>query len=340
MKLKLATLCVLTACSAAAHAQTNVTLFGLIDNTLRYSTNTNAAGDSKTEMADGLVTGSRWGVHGTEDLGGGLKALVWLESGFLPDTGVSNQGGRLFGRQLYVGLDGGFGKVLFGRQYTVAHSAIASWEVYGLTATPVGYQSGNYTGLRYDNTVKYTKALGPVTLDLGYTFGEVAGSTSDRAAVGIAANYAAGPLRFGATYQQTDGISSIHGRTITASKQKVWGVGGSYKFGSGTVYAGYTNNDLDAADTENDVLHASFKYSLTPTLELLGAVHHDKLDAGATDGKRTSAELTLDYWLSKRSDVYVSVGHTKLKDAWIAADGAAFGHDSRSHIMFGLRHRF
>lgn len=53
---------------------------------------------------------SRWGVRGKEDLGGGLHAVFTLESGFAPDSGVSNQGGRLFGRQANVGLSGPWGR--------------------------------------------------------------------------------------------------------------------------------------------------------------------------------------------------------------------------------------
>lgn len=102
-------------------AQSNVTLYGLLDTTIRYTTNENAAGSGKVQMGDGVLTGSRWGLHGTEDLGGGTKALFVIESGFGPDTGVSQQGGRLFGRKAYLGLQGNFGAVTLGRQFTVMH---------------------------------------------------------------------------------------------------------------------------------------------------------------------------------------------------------------------------
>ncbi|MGH1552201.1 porin [Streptomyces sp. L7] len=77
---------------AAAQTAGGVTLYGLIDTTIRYSTRENAAGNRNLQMTDGVLTGSRWGLRGTEDLGGGTKALFILESGFSPDTGSSQLG--------------------------------------------------------------------------------------------------------------------------------------------------------------------------------------------------------------------------------------------------------
>lgn len=148
--------------SVPAVAQTSggVTLYGLLDTTIRYSTNEDAAGHSRTQMTDGVLTGSRWGIRGTEDIGGGNKAWFILESGFSPDTGTSQQGGRLFGRTAVVGFDGPYGKLALGRQYTLAHEVLSSYEAMAFANNSiVGYQGGNYTGLRYDNTLKYIKSF-------------------------------------------------------------------------------------------------------------------------------------------------------------------------------------
>lgn len=346
MKQKIIAAAVLAACSAAVQAQTNnLTLYGLIDTTVRYSTNENAAGDHKTQVTDGVLTGSRWGVRGSEDLGGGLKALTVLESGFAPDTGTSLQGGRLFGRQAFVGLDGAAGRVLLGRQYTVAHDALGSFEAFSFANNAiVGYQLA-YTGLRYDNTVKYTQSIGPVTLSAGYTAGETAGGSGAKAA---SAMYASGPAQFGVVYQRTDNVSSAYFGAVPAaqaSKQSVWGMGGSYQFEPVKLFLGYTNNKLDGANYKNDVLYASFYATLTPALHLLGTVHYDKLKSPDADGIRLTSALMLDYYLSKRTDVYVEVDYTKLKDAWIAlaanaAGATMFGRDKRAGLMLGVRHRF
>jgi predicted porin len=103
--------------SIAAHAQSSVTLYGLLDAGITYANKvaTSTGHDSLVKYGDGVASGSRWGLRGTEDLGGGLKALFVLESGFSTGDGTSGQGGALFGRQAFVGLaKDGIGSVTFG----------------------------------------------------------------------------------------------------------------------------------------------------------------------------------------------------------------------------------
>ncbi len=103
------------ACPGLAAAQ-NVTLYGVVDTGIAFVNGVGSARHTETFMP--TLTGtvpSRWGLRGTEDLGGGNKALFWLESGFAPDSGVANQGGRLFGRQALVGVSGSWGQVALGR---------------------------------------------------------------------------------------------------------------------------------------------------------------------------------------------------------------------------------
>jgi predicted porin len=73
--------------AGAAHAQSSVTLYGLIDDSIQYVHNSNLANDNLWQLAAGNLQGSRWGMKGTEDLGGGLKAIFQLESGFNPNNG-------------------------------------------------------------------------------------------------------------------------------------------------------------------------------------------------------------------------------------------------------------
>ncbi|CAH0447293.1 hypothetical protein LMG10661_03359 [Ralstonia syzygii subsp. syzygii] len=103
--------------SGAAGAQ-SVTLYGLVDTGIEYVSHANSSGNGLVRMPS--ITGtlpSRWGLRGAEDLGGGIQAVFTLESGFNTDTGTSGQGGRLFGRQAWVGLAGGYGTLTLGRQY-------------------------------------------------------------------------------------------------------------------------------------------------------------------------------------------------------------------------------
>ncbi|RBL65084.1 porin, partial [Pseudomonas sp. MWU13-2625] len=123
----------------AAHAQSSVTLYGLIDAGITYTNNQH--GHSAWQETSGSVNGSRWGLRGTEDLGGGLKAIFTLESGFRPSDGGLGQGGRLFGRSAYVGLaKSGIGTLTFGRQYEPITDLVAQYSGSGFwsPATHVG----------------------------------------------------------------------------------------------------------------------------------------------------------------------------------------------------------
>src|ERR1700754_1749666 len=102
MKKSLLALGVLGTVAGAAHAKSSVTLYGLIDAGLTYTNN--QGGSHNFKMTSGAVNGSRWGLRGSEDLGGGLKAIFTLEDGFSIANGTFGQGGREFGRQAFVGL--------------------------------------------------------------------------------------------------------------------------------------------------------------------------------------------------------------------------------------------
>ena len=98
--------CMLAFATSTAFAQSSVTLYGIIDTGVEYVSHANANGDSVIRMPG--ITGeypSRWGLRGSEDLGGGYAAQFVLESGFNVRAGDLGQGGRLFGRQAWTGLE-------------------------------------------------------------------------------------------------------------------------------------------------------------------------------------------------------------------------------------------
>src|ERR1700758_2108659 len=102
--------------AATAHAQSSVTLYGLIDAGITYTNNQH--GQKNFQATSGDINGSRFGLRGAEDLGGGLKAIFTLENGFSIQNGQLGQGGRLFGRQAFVGLSSdSYGTLTVGRQY-------------------------------------------------------------------------------------------------------------------------------------------------------------------------------------------------------------------------------
>src|SRR5476649_216248 len=123
MKKSLITIAVLGAMSSAALAQSNVTIYGLLDAAV-VSERGGATG-SVTKLTGGVASASRLGFKGTEDLGGGLSALFVLEEGVLIDTGAQDSTGQAFNRQSYVGLSSKTaGTITLGRQYTMLYNAI------------------------------------------------------------------------------------------------------------------------------------------------------------------------------------------------------------------------
>ncbi len=157
---------------APCWAQSSVTLYGVVDVAVERINNVGPASDSLTRMAS--LTGmlpSRIGLRGSEDLGGGLRAVFTLENGFAPDQGTSNQGGRLFGRQAWVGLAGSWGQVAVGRQVTGLFWSLLEADIMG----PALYSSGSLDAYipnaRADNALGYMGRFGGFTLGATYSFG-------------------------------------------------------------------------------------------------------------------------------------------------------------------------
>lgn len=185
----------LTAWAGSACAQ-SVTLYGILDTGVEYINHANASGGSVVRMPSN--TGelpSRWGIQGNEPLGNGYKAVFSLESGITVGTGALGQGGRLFGRQAYVGIDGPIGVLTFGRQYSMLYRAIFDADFIGPDVYGIASLDAWIASARSDNTVAYQKRYGPFTLGGTYSFGRDASPTggsntpgSGSCAGGIAGN--------------------------------------------------------------------------------------------------------------------------------------------------------
>ena len=146
MKKSALALAVLAALSlnTVAHAQSNVQVYGLIDAGVEHLTNAGPNGADMNRVISGGKNTSRWGFRGSEDLGGGLKAVFNLEGGILLDTGA--QDGALFKRQANVGLEGGFGRVVIGRSFTTTYDLVIKFDPMGFAPIYSWATSGNSTG--------------------------------------------------------------------------------------------------------------------------------------------------------------------------------------------------
>ncbi|SEJ91918.1 porin [Paraburkholderia diazotrophica] len=267
MKRQLAFPLLFAACSLA-HAQSSVTLYGIVDLGITYANSVQTGtvagkhnGASQIAMADGHSSGlggSRWGLRGAEDLGGGLKAIFVLENGFFANTGALAQGGAEFGRQSYVGLASStWGKVTLGRQYD---PYIESVQQFAATSAFAGYMGAHASDLdnlantaRINNSIKFTTAdySGFVAGGI-YSLGGVAGDATRNQVWALGANYSHGPFAVGLGYLNArDPNVSFYGNTPNKGVATVNNIG---SFGSATTpqmvpaYAGYASaNSLEIA---------------------------------------------------------------------------------------------
>lgn len=163
----------------------SVTLYGSIDQGVQYLSH---AATGKTtgdafQVGSGMAT-SYFGLRGTENLGGGVQTIWNLEGGFSPQNGTSSQGGRLFGRQSYVGLEGPYGRLTFGRQYTMRFYAISAVNPFGDGAQGLTTLDNGIANPRADNAASYRVHLGGFEAGVNYSFGRDAVAATPVSAVG------------------------------------------------------------------------------------------------------------------------------------------------------------
>src|SRR5580704_13296374 len=248
--------------ATAAHAQSSVTLYGLIDAGITYTNN--QGGHSNWQETSGTVNGSRWGLRGSEDLGGGLKAIFTLENGFNIANGNLGQNSRLFGRQAFVGLSSSqYGAVTLGRQYDSVVDYVgplaATGSQFGGTIAAHPFDNDNLDNtLRINNSVKYTSAnYGGFTFGGLYGFSNTADGFSNNRAYSFGASYNYGGLNVGAGYLQLNNDvnnlamasasdpGAVTGTfTFAAGRQRTFGGGASYTFGPATAGIVYTQTNL------------------------------------------------------------------------------------------------
>ncbi|MFG6488923.1 porin [Roseateles sp. BYS78W] len=234
---------VLAASTSAAWAQSSVTLYGIVDAAVRYTSNANPGTSTKT-MVPGGMSQSRLGVNVTEDMGGGLKALVNMEHRFASDTGAVASATD-FWRQAWVGLQSNdFGQVRLGRQYNIL------FDVYTSTFASFRYspyieaykpEIGMAMAARQDNMVKYLAQFGNIYAEVQVSAGE--GQSGAAAAL---PNKTAGLL-----VRYNDGTFGAGGAFLQATEQtgkkiKATVLGVSYTDGPLYVHASWGQNKYDA----------------------------------------------------------------------------------------------
>ncbi len=233
----------------AAFAQSSVTLYGKIDWTVQSATQkTNgvatSGGNVGMQVNSAGLSGSRWGMKGSEDLGGGLKAIFDLQSGINIDAGSSAQGGLLFGRQAFAGLSGGFGTITAGRQYSPIDTVWGTYDGQGYTTnSAMGYAWNGPAGLTAAGatTTTGTCNVAAVSATSNPTF--CRGIHSDAARINNSLSYSTPAMGgFSAQFMYAPGENKVSAPAATATSASSYvGFLVGYANGPVGVHLGYEN---------------------------------------------------------------------------------------------------
>lgn len=374
MKMKYIVAVSCAACASTGWAQSSVILYGVADSAIEYVNNLHtSAGDGKRIgiLAGGLA-GSRWGLRGTEDLGQGLSGVFVLESGFTIDDGKSGQGGRLFGRQAFVGLKSNtVGQITFGRQYTPMYLMQFDFDPLAYSIYSPGNFIVNNLDFRSDNTVKYVGTFGQVAAQAYWSFGnnassvnpgpggdgEVPGQFRRGTGFGAGVTYSPEPFRVNVSYDQYNPSVSAGGNALGSGTVRKAAVAGRYVFGSATLMAGYrwgqNKNPNGSVALRDDVYWIGGAYQVSNALNLsLGYTYQDIKtinSATSTQPNPWQVGLLATYSFSKRTDLYFTTAYSR--NAGLALDqanvnlnfegyGLAPGKTSMFGAALGIRHTF
>jgi predicted porin len=349
MKKTLIALAVLAA-SGASFAQ--VTLYGAVSTSFQSNKVSNVvAGVGTDTRNDGFLNGAldggdRWGMKGTEDLGGGLKATFQLESRL--NTADGTGGAALFNRQSHVGLAGSFGSVRFGRTTTSLLNVVDNADVFatqGLTTVGVvGAAGGRFSNGMFYTTPSFSGFTATVeygTVDTGTS--AVGGNNSTRNS-GLSFAYEAGPLYAAiATGVQDTSVGAVD------AKNDGQAIGATYDFGAAKLFFAAAkskdqanvgiNTFTENADTNIGV---AIPFGAITLMGAIGRNSRTNVAAGAevaaTTGSGADWVLGATYSMSKRTTAFIKTGTVDKFD--FGATGTTANRTETSGTAIGLRHKF
>ncbi|MES2261844.1 MAG: porin [Pseudomonadota bacterium] len=343
-----------------------VTIYGLIDEGVQYLNNV-AVGKSTSNIyavGSGMAT-SYFGFRGVENLGGGLKAIFDLQGGFSANNGTSSQGARLFGRQSYVGIEGDFGRLTFGRQYTMRFYATSPINVFGTGAQGITTLDNGVANARADNAVSYRVYL-TKELEVGanYSFGRdaVAGTP----VTAVATNCPGETV----TWKQCKEMSALIKYTAST-----WGVDSGYErnyggtaatFGGLTspklsdsrfILGGYTKvhdtrlalgwikrTNLGLATPKSNMVWMTASAPVADKVSFDGMLAQLKYEQ--SPNKALVIVLRATYSLSKRTVLYVTADHISnggnlaLSASTLAPVSLPQAGGSQLSVITGIKHTF
>lgn len=365
MKYKLSTVAgiALAALSVSAHADSgnSVTLWGVMDAGITAVSNVKGGHAYVTDT--GIASPDLWGIRGSEDLGGGTRAVFELVDQFNGGTGAifPTNGGALFGRNAYVGLDNDrLGKLTLGEQYDFMIDSLLRFDnsiyiagLYGFREGPFsklgipGNASGDanfdrMSGTAMSNTVKYTSVnYDGFRFGAMYSFGGVAGSVAADNGESFGVNYAYGAFSFGLAYTDQryaaldNGLGSIRN----------FGGGAAYQLGKAAFNFLYTNTKNTANGATINVYQIGARYNVTPALSFGGDYELMKGNEALANDRANQFSLGARYSLSKRTLMYAEAVYQKVNggdnpQAQIMDVASPSSGDKQLLARIGIEHKF
>ncbi|MGF6367339.1 outer membrane protein OmpU [Paraburkholderia sp. RAU6.4a] len=359
----------------AARAQSSVTLYGVLDAGITYVSN--AGGSHLVKFDDGVTYANRWGLMGTEDLGGGMKAVFKLESGFHLGNGQISNGGSLFGRAAYAGLQNDWGTLMFGNQFDMTREMVYQ---YNASAWASGYaiNQGDFDRMNGDhlpNAVKFmSSTYGGFQFGGMYSFSNTPGDFHKGSAWSVGAQYQHGQFSMGTAYTQLNnpsgiyafdpynmiGVRTFFGRPTVSvdpatgavtslyadtpfpvDRQGAFGVGASYVINKVTLMGAFTYTQIKAFGESEHMLVAEggANWQITPAASFAGGYQYTHFDGHHWN----QLSAGLHYLLSKRTDVYISGDWLQASNGVDAVIGYSFTPSStttQADVRIGMRHSF
>jgi predicted porin len=343
MKKPFIVLALAAAAATSAQAQsTAVTLFGIVDASLRQVKN---GGDSVSSLASGGINSSRLGVRGAEDLGGGLRAGFWLEHGFNLDTGTQSDASRFWNRRSTVSLIGGFGEVRLGRDFTPIYTGWSDFDAFSDNGVAAGGKFSDRIGSNVDTLTRSDNQLTYLLPAMGGVYGQLSVAAGEGAAgrkmIAGRVGYSAGPLNVSVALGRTEVTP-----TAGSDEHEVITLGGSYDLGVMRVLAYWRQNEFGAGKVTVTSIGATVpRRSATFRASFTRADGSGRTPAGTLIGDNDADQFALGYVhnLSKRSALYATYARVANDGRATYATGTppalAAGATSTGY-EFGVRHSF
>ncbi len=361
MKNKVASFSIFALAATPAFAQTSgaVEIYGQLTAAITYKDHQTGGGSTK-ELSNGLLAASLLGFRGQEDLGGGMSATFRLETAIASDTGTAGSASKFWNRQSFVGLNPNKQvSITLGRQFHAGvDRVIRTLDVYNvggtsLHVTPLGLFGVNrFVGndSRADDSIK-VRATGPLGLQGALSVGlnDGAGRSTSFDLAQVTPNYAIGV--WGVKYRSPNVVAA----TGATPEHSVLGIGGNAPIGPARLYLHVLSSRLDPTvagrqTQTNKIVHVGAQWTAAPTLILKTGLYHDRgrslNGVAARDGTKTTAVLSGEYFLSKRTSLNATSFSNRFSDGYkldpvnIAALTRDSNASSTQGVSTGIRHDF